>query len=135
MRVVEQDRHAWVFMYGTLQPTSWNFHALSRAVSFTQRATTRGRLYRAYDDPGAYPAARFDGDDTIHGTVLLVNTISDEWLSVWAMERRAGYRLVVVDTDQSYEALAFEYVRGSVHTTGLPPGARISASVRRPMMS
>ncbi len=117
-----------LFLYGTLMPGEERWPLLEPYVAGTEPDTTRGFLF---ETEFAYPAARFDGTnsigDKIHGLVVTFDPdLIDECLEfideVEAAE--AGlYHRVIVETGNGEKAWSYQYGTGLTHLVRIRSGS------------
>lgn len=118
--MIAPPRNDWLFVYGSLQPGSWNHRAFfgenPAEWPTAYPACTYGRVALAYPQRQSYPVARFDEPGVVVGHVIQVDLLSPTWMSIYAMEWNAGYHLVELQMSPgpqvvlpSEKALSFEY--------------------------
>lgn len=99
-----------LFVYGTLRPGGTLHAAIEQGVKGTMEgATATGDIYYV-TNRGGYPVANFDGDGTIHGTMLLVDEYALD--AARRIELGAGYteRIVKVTVgDETWDAITYHH--------------------------
>jgi len=89
-------RMAKLFVYGTLQPKG-SLHSMLRTVTHNHEPATLGN-YALYKHPlGSYPEITKDLNRKVKGTLMFVQTNTDEFLEVLMMEVFAGYNVEVLE--------------------------------------
>ena len=108
------DKLNRVFIYGTLIPGQVRWDHLAEYVQATEPDSTAGLLYST---PYGYPAARFDGTNTlpqqIQGQLMTIRPeLLDECFELLDEVESAVvglYHRVVVETSRGHKAWSYQY--------------------------
>jgi gamma-glutamylcyclotransferase (GGCT)/AIG2-like uncharacterized protein YtfP len=97
-------RMAKVFVYGTLQPKG-SLHSMLRTVTENYEPATLNN-YALYKHPfGLYPEITKDLNRKVKGTLMDVQTNTEDFLEVLMMEVFAGYSVEVLEVRTNHGLL------------------------------